>query len=325
MPGKALRKGTVHPEDLGFFVEVSAAASLSAAARELGITTSAVSKRLLSMESRLGVMLVDRNTRRTQLTHEGGLYLEYARRILGELEDMEQVLSGARLGPTGLLRVNAPLGFGQRRIAPLLGPFLRACPEVEVQLELSVDPPLSTDDGYDVCIRFGMPGDQRVIARRIAGNRRIICAAPAYIAAHGSPQAPHELAHHNCIGIRQGEDAYGLWRLTNGDEGSIRSESVKTHGSLSTNNGNVAVAWALEGQGIVMRGEWDLRPYVDSGRLVQLLPQWRMPDADLYAVYPPRGKSTSRVGTFIEFLSASFAQSGWSGAQRCGVHENAAD
>src|SRR5262245_54839444 len=198
---------TIQPVDLGFFSALAAKGSLSAAARELGVTTPAVSKHLAQIEARLGVPLVRRTTRRMSLTPEGELYLAHARRILGEIDEMEEQLGTSKESPKGLLRVNASLGFGRSHVAPLISRFVRKYPQVEVQLQLSVDPPPLAEDSFDICIRFGTPPDARVVARRIAPNRRLLCAAPAYLAKHGTPKAPRDLARHNCIGLRQGQEA----------------------------------------------------------------------------------------------------------------------
>jgi DNA-binding transcriptional LysR family regulator len=179
---------------------------------------------------------------------------------------------------------------------------------VEVQLQLSVNPPPLTDDAFDVCIRFGEPPDARVIARRIAANRRLLCASPAYLAKHGTPKTPQDLAQHNCIGIRQGEEAYGLWRLTHGRGRQIKQVAIKTRGNLTTNDGEIAVHWALDGHGILMRAEWDIERLLQTGKLVQVLPQYVTPDADIYAVYPPRHQLAARVRTFVDFVALSLAQ-----------------
>ena len=296
------------PADLGFFSTLASAGSLSAAARELGVTTPAVSKHLALMESRLKVLLVNRSTRRMSLTPEGEVYLEHARRILADIDGMEEVLGGSKATPTGLLRVNATLGFGRSHVAPLISKFVRKYPEVQVQLQLSVDPPAPTEDLFDVCVRFGAPPDSRLIARRIAANRRLLCASPAYLARRGTPRVPDDLARHNCIGIRQGEQAYGVWRLSSGRGRGASTESVKTRGSLATNDGEIAVNWALDGHGILMRAEWDIERYLRNGRLVQVLPQYATPDADIYAVYPHRHQLAARVRTFVDFLALSFDQ-----------------
>lgn len=311
----------IQPADLGFFSALAAAGSLSAAGRELGVSTAAVSKHLAQMEARLGIALVNRTTRRMSLTSEGEVYLEHARRILASIDDMGQALGTARDQPQGLLRVNATLGFGRSHVAPLVSQYVRRYPRVQVQLQLSVNPPPLTDDLYDVCIRFGPPPDARVIARAIARNRRLLCASPAYLAAHGTPEVPADLARHQCIGIRQGDEAFGVWRLSTTRGGKAASQAVRVRGSLTTNDGGIAVGWALEGHGIVMRAEWDIRAELASGRLVQVLPQYWTPDADIHAVYAPRHRASPRVLGFVELVERAFAgvQAGGPRAQRSGV------
>lgn len=290
---------------MAFFSLLARLGSFSAAARELNITTPAVSKRLSQMESRLGVQLLNRTTRRISLTAEGEVYLEHARRILTDIDDMERLISSSIAAPKGLLRVNATLGFGRTHIAPLISSFAKKFPEVQVQLQLTVNPPALTEDAFDVCIRFGEPPDARVIARRIAANRRLICASAAYLKKYGTPRTPNDLAQHNCIGIRQGDEAYGIWHLTAGQ----KTETVKVRGTLSTNDGEIAVNWALAGHGLLMRAEWDIAKYLHSGRLTTVLDNWQTPPADIYAVYPQRLQTAARVKAFvdhvIEALSAS--------------------
>ncbi len=298
----------IHPDELRFFSALVAGGNLSAAARELGITTPAVSKRLALMESRIGVPLINRTTRRMSLTSEGEVLLEHARRILSEIDDLDQLLSKSKGTPKGLLRVNATLGFGRLQIAPIISDYVRRYPDVEVQLQLSVSPPPLTDDKYGVCVRFGEPSDTRVIARQVATNRRILCASPIYLAAMGEPKIVHDLVHHNCICIRQGEEAYGAWRLSTGRGAGRLSETVKVRGNLATNDGEVAVNWALEGHGILMRAEWDIMRYLESGRLVQVLSQYQTPDADIFAIYPQRHQLSTRIRTFVDFLSQSLVQ-----------------
>lgn len=291
--------------EMAFFSLLARCGSLSAAARELGLSTPAISKRLAQLEARLGVSLLARTTRRVSLTPEGELYLAHARRILSDIDDMERMVASAVSAPRGLLRVNTTLGFGRSHIAPLVSQFVKQHPEVQVQLQLTVDPPPLGDDAFDVCLRFGEPPDARVIARLVAPNRRLLCASPAYLARQGTPKSPHDLAQHSCIGIRQGDQAYGLWRLTSGK----RSEAVKVRGALSTNDGEIAVGWALAGQGIVMRAEWDVARYLRSGRLRQVLEGWQTPPADIHAVYPQRHQDSGRVRAFVDFVTAHFAKS----------------
>mgnify|MGYP003877629383 CR=1 FL=1 len=150
--------------------------------------------------------------------------------------------------------------------------------------------------------------DSRVVARRLAGNRRLLCASPAYLARRGVPKSPADLARHNCIGIRQGDEAYGVWRLTTGRGASERTVAVKIRGNLTTNDGEIAVNWALDGHGILMRAEWDIARYLRSGRLVQVLANYRTPEADIYAVYPQRHQLSARVRAFVDFMAGSFPQ-----------------
>lgn len=300
----------IQPAELGFFVSVAVAGSLSAAARDLGISTAAVSKRLAQMETRIGMPLVTRTTRRMSLTPEGEVLLEHARRILGEIDDLDQLLTKSRGRPTGLLRVNATLGFGRMHVAPVISEYSRMYPEVDVQLQLSADPPPLTEDAFDVCVRFGEPPDARIVARQLAPNRRILCASPKYLREKGTPQSPRELLRHNCIGIRQGSDAYGVWRLTPMKGLKTQAESVHVRGNLTTNDGEIAVNWAVEGHGIVLRAEWDVERYLRSGRLVQVLSNYATPEANIYAVYQKRHQLSSRIRLFVEFLAKKFGEFG---------------
>lgn len=300
----------INPADLGFFSTLASSGSLGSAARELGITTAAVSKRLAQIEERLGISLVNRTTRRMSLTPEGEVYLEHARKILGEIEDMEHILWGSTQTPKGLLRVNATLGFGRTQIAPLISDFVKKYPQVDIQLQLSVSPPPIADDLYDVCFRFGHPPDSRAIARLIAPNKRILVASPNYLRKYGEPKTPNDLIKHNCIGIRQGDEAYGLWRFANSKTrgNNERTEDIKIRGNLTTNDGEIAVNWALDNQGILLRAEWDVARYIKSGRLVHILENYHTPDADIYAVYSQRHKASARVSALIEFVSAALSK-----------------
>ncbi len=302
----------INPADFSFFSTLVACGSLAAAARELGITTPAVSKRLALMEERLHLTLMNRTTRRMSLTPEGETYLETARKILSEIDDLENLLWGTTQSPKGLLRVNATLGFGRSYVAPLISRFVQRFTDVDVQLQLSVTPPPLSEDIYDVCVRFGPPPDTRAVARFLARNRRILCASPGYLQRHGDPKSPQDLMKHNCIGIRQG-DEYGVWRFTHsrlkGKNATKDDEqNVRIRGNLTTNDGGVAVNWALAGNGILLRAEWDVIEYIENGKLIHVLPNFDTPDADIYAVYPQQHRSTTRVKAFVNFLAASFTE-----------------
>ncbi|MGE0310643.1 MAG: LysR family transcriptional regulator [Lautropia sp.] len=289
-------------DDLRFFLAVSRSPTLSGTARELQVTTPAVSKRLAQLEARLGVALLNRTTRRTSLTPEGDLFVRHARTVLENLELLTRELKAGAERPQGLLRVNATFGFGRKHVAPLISSFARAWPGIDVQLQLTVDPPSIAEDAWDVSVMFGAPPDARVIARRLAPNRRLLVASPDYLARRGTPRVPADLAKHDVILIRQGADGYGTWRLHRparpGDE-----ISLKLDGRLATNDGEIAVAWALAGHGIVMRAEWDVSAHLRAGRLRAVLPDWATPPADIHAVHPARLQGSVRVRAFVEHLA----------------------
>jgi DNA-binding transcriptional LysR family regulator len=284
--------------ELAFFCLLIKQGSLAATARELNLTPPAVSRRLSQLEERLGVRLLNRTTRRISLTSEGEVYFGNAQRILSDIDEMERLVSSSRAAPKGLLRVNAPLGFGRSYIGPAISAFTKTYPDVEVQLHLTDRPINLPDEAIDVSIRFGDLPDSRLIAKKIAANRRLLCASPAYLRTAGQPTFPHELTQHRCIVLRQNESASGNWRLSRGKQ----TETIKVHGKLSTNDGEVAINWALEGHGILMRAEWDVAKYLRSGRLVQVLADYDTPPADIYAVYLERLNLSAKVAYFVEHL-----------------------
>lgn len=288
--------------DLSFFYLLANKGSLAATARELGVTPPAVSKRLTALEARLGIRLVNRTTRSMSLTSEGELYFSHAARILTQIDELEQLMSNSRATPKGLIRVNASLGFGRRHIGPALAAFFAQYPEVEIQLEISDHPLDLATHGFDLGIRFGTLPDAAFHARKIASNRRLLCASPLYLDKYGTPHKLAELQDHNCIFIRQNESPYGVWSFNHGG----RTENIKVHGALGCNDGEVALNWALEGYGILLRAEWDIARYVRSGRLRLVLEDQTPTRADVYAVYPQQLHLSARVRSLIDFLIERF-------------------
>lgn len=285
--------------DLAFFVRLARRGSLTMTARDLGISASAVSRRLAKLEDRLGVRLLNRTTRRVSLTSEGEAYLGSATRILGEIEAIEQALAQAREAPTGLLRINATLGFGRTYVAPAVLSFKRRFPEVEVQLVLTDAPLNLVEEGFDLGIRFGDPPVSRMITRRILRNRRYLCAAPSYLERHGAPKALADLQRHTCIVLRQDHDPNDVWRF---DEMGGEVPSVKVGGDLSTNDGEIALGWVLDGCGFMLRSEWDIARHVREGRLRVVLPSY-VQTAHISATYPERHNLSAKVRMFVEHLS----------------------
>ncbi|RMQ45542.1 Transcriptional regulator [Pseudomonas cichorii] len=288
--------------DLSFFYLLANQGSLAATARELGITPPAVSKRLSALEARFGVRLVNRTTRSMSLTTEGELYFSHAARILTQIDEVEQLVSSSRATPKGLIRVNASLGFGRRHIGPALAAFFSRYPEVEIQLEISDHPLDLATHGFDLGIRFGTLPDAAFHARKIASNRRLLCASPLYLERHGVPQRLSDLQQHNCIFLRQNETPHGVWSFTNGG----KTQNIKVRGALGCNDGEVALNWALEGYGILLRAEWDIARYVRSGRLRLVLEDQTPTRADVYAVYPQQLHLSARVRSLIDFLVERF-------------------
>ena len=290
--------------DLAFFVQLVKQGSLSALARELGVTPPAISVRLARMETRLGVRLLNRTTRRLSVTQEGELYLSNGTRLLVELEELDRMVSSSRAIPKGLLRVNATFGFGRRHIAPAVSAFARRYAEVDVQLTLTDRSINLADQAYDVGIWFGQLPDSRMVARKIAANRRFLCASPEYLEKAGVPATPRDLQSHQCIVLRENDAAYGTWHLSRGR----KQETVKVRGSLSSNDGETALIWALAGHGVLMRSEWDVQAHLRSGALQMVLPDWSLPSADVYAVYGERMNLSAKVSALIDFLVDWFAQ-----------------
>lgn len=282
--------------DLAFFITLSREPTLAAAAQQLGVTPPAVSKRLAQLERRLGARLLNRTTRRTSLTSEGDIYLEQGARVLEALDTLERNLAGSSASPKGTVRFSATLGFGRRMLAPAISAFAKRYPDVEVQLNLSDRPVNLVEQGFDVVLRFGEQPDARLTARRLALNRRILCASPAYMQQQGIPQSPRELAGHACLFIRESDETFGTWHLSDGN----KHESVKVRGQLSTNDGESALQWALDGHGIVMRSQWDVAPMLRSGKLQAVLPHWQMTPADIFLVF--QQQAAPKVRVLIDFL-----------------------
>lgn len=290
-------------DDLAFFMKIVSLGSLTAAARELGLSLPAVSKRLGMLEQRLGVQLLLRTTRRLELTSEGLLYYEGAKPILEQLTDLESMLNAHQGRLQGALNIHAPLGFGRKYIAPCVSAFAREHQELDINLTLSNQTANLTDSGIDIDIRMGNVPDARVIARKIAANPRVVCASPAYLARYPAPRDVAELADHRCIILRQYESDFALWRFTKDKQAMTQ----KVKGRLTTNDGEVAMRMALDGHGLIMRSWWDAKKYLASGELVQVLPDYSLPDADVYAIYQARKRAPYRIAAFIDYLMQSLA------------------
>jgi LysR family transcriptional regulator, transcriptional activator for dmlA len=283
--------------DLHFFALLARKGSFTETALELGVSPSAVSRRLARIEDRLGVRLLNRTTRRISLTGEGEAFFSGAVKILGEIEDLEQSISRSRENPRGILRLNTTFQFGREHVAAAISEFVRLYPDLQVQMVLSDAPLNLVEEGFDLGIRFGLPPSSRLIVQLLLRNRRFLCASPDYLERHGEPKRLADLANHNCIILRQEYESYDTWRFEKDGD----TQSVKVSGNLSSNEGEIAVNWVLDGHGIMLRSEWDIARHIKAGRLCIVLPRY-VHTADIYAVYPEKHNLTAKVGLFVAFL-----------------------
>lgn len=288
-------------QEITVFARIVGAGSLSAAARDLGMSPALVSRRLASLEARLGVRLVNRTTRSLHLTDEGAAYFETCSRVLAEIQEADAAVSAGRAEPRGTLRVAAPASFGNQHVAPLVPKFAERHPEVQIALSLSERTVNLVDEGFDLAIRIADLADSSLAARKLAPNRRVVCASPAYLASHGAPRAPAELARHNCLTTT---DFAMNWDYR-GPDG--RPGSVRVTGRYACDNGEVLRDWALAGLGVALKSTWDVRRHLEDGSLVTLFPGYTFAtDVAIYAVYPHRRHLPAKTRAFIEFLAESF-------------------
>jgi LysR family transcriptional regulator, transcriptional activator for dmlA len=288
--------------DLEFFVLLVKHGSLAALAREQGVSPPAVTVRLARLEKRLGIRLLNRTTRSISVTHEGEKYFAAGARLLSELQELEQAVSGNRAVPEGLLRVNATFGFGQRHIAPAVVEFARRYPQVAVHLKLTDRSVNLRDKAFDIGIWSGAVPDSGFVARRIVANQRLLCASPEYLRVHGSPTTPRDLQTHQCIVLRESEASFGTWHLSRGN----KQVAVRVRGMLSTNDGETGRVWATGGFGILMGSEWDIHAEIVSGQLVRVLNDWSLPSEDVYAIHQEHANLSPKVGAFTDFLAGWF-------------------
>lgn len=292
--------------DIRLFVEAASLGSLSAAGRKLALTPAAASARLAKLEEALKSRLFERTTRRLRLTEEGRLYLEHCRQALQSLDDAHAALQSGRNIVRGKLRISATSDLGRNLLSTWLDEFNAQHPEVSIALVLSDGLSHMLQDDIDLAIRFGVPPDSTLVARRLADNRRVPCAAPDFIARHGMPTQPRELENFRCI--VHGTVAGGLyeWRFNRG--GEVQSYAIPAETARETNDGAVAREWALRGHGIALKSVWDIAADLQAGRLTMLLPEWSCPDAPLHALYHRSRYPAPRLRALLEFLSARFAQ-----------------
>ncbi|MDE1169577.1 MAG: LysR family transcriptional regulator [Pseudomonas sp.] len=283
-------------EDMRLFAQVMESGSFTAAAEQLGLSKQYVSRRLMQLESRLGVRLLNRSTRRLDVTPLGQSYYESAVRLLNEVQAVEQGIVGENAQPRGTLRVSAPLSFAVAHLGTLLPEFLKRYPQVAVEVDLSDRPVDLLGEGYDVVLRIGVLLDSSLIARRIACIPRLYCASPQYLAARGTPRLPADLAAHDCLPYGHGRQVQ--WQFQVGG----KPQAMAVTGRIRANNGELLKDAALADLGIAYLPRFIVGDALADGRLVSVLDSFAPPALQLSAVYPQHRQSSRPVQAFIDFL-----------------------
>ena len=288
-------------------MQVVEAQGFSAAAPGLGLTPSAVSKLITRLESRLGVRLLQRTTRAVHLTTDGEAFYEQAQRIVGEIAALEAELTDRRGTPQGLLRVTTSLAFSTHQLAPVIGEFLGRYPDVQLEL-IPTDRVVDlVEEGVDLAVRLGRLADSSFMARKIGDDVRLVCAAPAYLARHGTPQRPDELRRHSCILNRDRTDQ-GRWPFR--IDGQIREVEVGCRIAIGDGEGQLRLA--LQGLGIVRLTRLTVAGAIRSGELVSLLKEFSAEEpVPIHVVYPHRRHLAPKVTAFVDFIRAKFTPPPW--------------
>ncbi|CUJ75367.1 TPA: LysR family transcriptional regulator [Pseudomonas aeruginosa] len=294
-------------DDLAVFVHVVERQSFSAAARDLHLAPKTVSKQIARLEQALGTTLFERNTRNLRITGEGRAIAERARVALGVLEEVQELASGASQELSGTIRLTAPTPFGRKFVAPAIHDFCRLHPRVGFDLRLSDQVQDLYSGDLDMAIRMGELADSRLVARRVADNRRILAASPAYLKAHGQPAQPEELERHNCLVFAYPGLLQNTWPLRKGR----REKPVAVSGTLCSDNGDVLHAWCLAGLGISLRETWDIHEELRDGQLVRVLPDWEATPSKISIVRARREPVPRRLTAFSDFLLERWQNAPW--------------
>jgi len=285
------------------FVSVAQRGSLTAAARAEGVASAVVGRRLDALEERLGVKLLLRTTRRLTLTYEGSSFLEDCQRVLADLADAEAGVSAGGLRASGHLRLTAPAGFGRRYVAPLLPRFQAEHAGLRCSLNLADRVVDLTTEGFDCAVRVGDMPDSSLVSLRLADNRRLCVAAPAFLARHGRPERPSDLSRFACLALSSDASQTRGWAFAlPGQDGAPAVEFLRPAGLLDCSDGQVLHDWCLAGHGIAWRSTWEVQDDIAAGRLTELLAEYAAPPNGIYAVVPQRKHLPLRVRLWIDFL-----------------------
>ena len=289
------------------FVVVAARGSLTAAAGAEGVAPAVIGRRIDALEERLGVKLLLRTTRRISLTHEGSAFLEDCQRILTDIGNAEASVSAGGVKASGFLRVTAPAGFGRRHVAPLMPGFLARHPDVNLSLNLSDRVVDIAREGVDVAVRVGDLPDSSLVSVRLADNRRLCVAAPAYLQRAGVPHSPADLARHECLTLSSEASQTRGWAfLVDGQVTHLRPS-----GRLDCSDGQVLHDWCVQGLGIAWRSTWEVEDDVAQGRLAVVLQDHAAPPNGIYAVVPQRKHLPLRVRLWIDYLKQHYGDAAY--------------
>lgn len=286
------------------FVSVATRGSLTAAANAEGVAPAIMGRRLDALEERLGVKLLVRTTRRITLTHEGSAFLEDCQRLLIDVANAEASVSAGGVKASGHLRITAPAGFGRRHVAPLVPRFRELHADVTISLNLSDRVVDLAGEGFDCAVRVGDLPDSSLVSVRMADNRRLCVATPAYLKRHGTPQHPTELAKFDCLTLSSDASQTRGWAF------QVAGDLVhlKPGGPLDCSDGQVLHDWCMEGYGIAWRSTWEVEAEIAEGKLVALLQDFDAPPNGIYAVFPQRKHLPLRVRLWIDFLKHNYGQ-----------------
>ena len=286
--------------DLRVFVETARRASFVRAAVALEVSNAYVTKRIRVLEQELNVKLLHRSTRKVTVTEQGERIYQWAQQILDAVDGMVAEVGTAQAEPRGALRICSSFGFGRNIVGPAMSQLVARYPELTVRFEVFDRLVDITSEGFDLDIRVGDEIAPHLLARRLAVNHRVLCAAPAYLQRRGTPRTLGELSSHDCLVIKERDHPFGVWRLR--EKG--REEVIKVTGPLSSNNGEIVVQWAVDGRGIVLRSLWDVAPLLASGALVRVLPDVAQ-EANIWAVYPSKLSGSAKLRVCVDWLEAS--------------------
>ena len=291
------------------FVSVATRGSLTAAAKAEGVAPAIMGRRLDALEAHLGVKLLVRTTRRISLTHEGSAFLEDCQRLLADVANAEASVSEGGVKATGHLRITAPAGFGRRHVAPLVPRFRELHPDVTISLNLSDRVVDMAGEGYDCAVRVGDLPDSSLVSVRIADNRRLCVATPAYLQRHGTPRHPSDLLQFDCLTLSSEASQIRGWAFRMPTEGGGTEVGyLKPGGPLDCSDGQVLHDWCLSGYGIAWRSTWEVEAEIAAGRLVEVLADYAAPPNGIYVVFPQRKHMPLRVRLWIEYLKQQYAQ-----------------